>query len=248
MKFILSPSKTFKSQKTTIKASRPHGHTLTQPLLASLKACNPKQLQTLFSISEKLANKLFDELQSPTYHPAIFYYFGEAFKFLHVSDMTHQHIHYLQEHSYIYSTLYGLLKPLDKIQSYRLDFLTPFEQLGFEDAPSIIKHEVTQHLIHSHHKVIVLICSQEFKDKIDLNELKAHSLIIDTSFISIINGQEKIVSVHAKHARGAFLRACVHHNIVNSNSLYKLESFDEWQLDKVLSSPTHRIYKKTFIK
>jgi uncharacterized protein len=248
MKFILSPSKTFKIQKTTVKASRAHQHSLTLPLLASLKSCNVKQLQTLFSISENLSNKLFEELQNPTYHPAIFYYFGEAFKFLHVSDMTHQHIHYLQEHSYIYSTLYGLLKPLDKIQSYRLDFLTPLEHLGFENTASIIKHDVTQQLIHSHHKVIVLICSQEFKDKIDLNELRTHTLVIDTSFISIINGQEKIVSVHAKHARGAFLRACAQQNIVNSNSLYKLESFDEWQLDKVLSSPTHRIYKKTFIK
>ncbi len=248
MKFILSPSKAFKIQKTTIKATRPHGHSLTQPLLASLKSCNAKQLQTLFSISEKLANKLFEELQNPVVHPAIFYYFGEAFKYLHVSDMTHQHVHYLQEHAYIYSTLYGLLKPLDKIQSYRLDFLTPFEQLGYQNPSTIIKHDVTQQLIHSHHKVIVLICSQEFKDKIDLNELKSHALIIDTSFISIVDGQEKIISVHAKHARGAFLRACTHQNIVNINSLYKLESFDEWQLDKVLSSPTHRIYKKTFKK
>lgn len=248
MKFILSPSKTFKIQKTTIKGSKPHKHSLTDDLLTSLKACNPMQLQTLFSISETLANKLFDELQHPQTHPALFHYFGEAFKFIHVSDMTHQQIHYLQDHLYIYSVLYGLLRPLDKIQSYRLDFLTPLSQLGFEDAHKIIKEDVTQQLIQSHTKVVVLVCSQEFKDKLDLNEFIKHGKIIDTSFISIINGQEKIVSVHAKHARGAFIRACANQNIVNASSLYKLETFDDWTLDHTHSTPNHRIYKKTFIK
>ena len=206
------------------------------------------QLQTLFSISETLAHKLYEELQHPQTHPAIFHYFGEAFKFIHMSDMTHKQIHYLQDHLYIYSVLYGLLRPLDKISSYRLDFLTPLQQLGFEDAYNTIKNDVTQQLIQSHTKVIVLVCSKEFKDKLELSELRKHCKVIDTSFISIIDGQEKVISVHAKHARGAFIRACALQSILNVSSLYKLETFDDWTLDHTHSTPTHRIYKKNFIK
>lgn len=248
MKFILSPAKIFKPHPSPLKGSKPHTHSQTQVILDSLKSCSIPQLQTLYSISESLATHLYTHLHHPQHHPAIYSYYGEAFKSIHLKEMTYQHLDYLQHHLLIYSALYGLLRPFDMIQPYRLDFLTPLKQLGLDNSFQTIKKEVTQHLIQSNSKVIVFICSQEFKDMIDLSELRQHAKIIDTSFISIMDGKEKIVSVHAKHARGAFLRACTLNNIITLSQLLKLETFDDWYLDHINSTPTHRIYKKTFIK
>lgn len=246
MKFIMSPSKTLKRTSTLCVPSHPSCHILTNEILYSLQLCSVEQLIQLFSISHKLATKLYDDLHYGEAHPALFYYYGEAFKSLHASDFTYKNIDYLQHHAYIYSALYGLVRPCDAIKPYRLDFLTPIDQLGFEDAHNTIKADVTQQLIESNTDSIVFICSKEFKDMLDVPRLRENSHVIDTRFISIINGKEKIVSVHAKHARGALLRTCALNNVTNTSMLYQIDEFDGWKLDHAHSTTDLRIFKKTY--
>ncbi|MBS3990493.1 MAG: YaaA family protein [Erysipelothrix sp.] len=246
MKFILSPAKTLKLQPTSFTPTTPQSHSLSEKLLKKLKKFKLNQYDELFSISSKLAQQTYDSIQLDQIHPAIFYYHGEAFKSLQISEMSDEDIQFMQEHVYIYSALYGLLRPLDGIQYYRLDFLTPLEKLGIKKARTIIKKDVTNKLVIDESEVVVSICSQEYKDMIDLKRLQVHKKVIDVSFISIQNDNEKIVSVHSKQARGLFLRKCVQDSITTLEGLLSIESFSGWNLDIDSSTQTHRIFKKTF--
>jgi uncharacterized protein len=246
MKFILSPSKTLKIQPTSLTPTTPQSHSLSENLLKKLKKLKLNQYDELFSISSKLAQQTYDSIHLAQIHPAIFYYHGEAFKSLQISEMSDENIQFMQEHVYIYSALYGLLRPFDGIQFYRLDFLTPLEKLGINKAHTIIKKDVTNKLINDDNEVVVLLCSQEYKDMIDLKKLQVSKKVIDIAFISNQNHTEKIVSVHAKQARGLFLRKCIQDSINTVEGLLSIESFSGWSLDIESSTQTLRIYKKTF--
>jgi uncharacterized protein len=246
MKFILSPAKTLKLQPTSFTPTTPQSHSLSEKLLKKLKKLKLNQYDELFSISSKLAQQTYDSIQLDQIHPAIFYYHGEAFKSLQTSEMSDKDIQFMQEHVYIYSALYGLLRPLDGIQFYRLDFLTPLEKLGINKAHTIIKKDVTNKLIKDDNEMVILICSQEYKDMIDLKRLQVHKKVIEISFISIQNGKEKIVSVHAKQARGLLLRKCIQDSINTLEGILSIESFSGWNLELNSSTQTHRVYKKTF--
>lgn len=246
MKFIISPAKTFKVQPTPFTPKTPQSHSLTEKLLKKLKQLKHKQLEAIFSISHKLAQQTYDAIHLGIIHPAIFYYHGEAFKSLQVSEMSDKDIHFIQEHVYIYSALYGLLRPLDGIQFYRFDFLSPLDKIGVNKAHKTIKKEVTFKLLNEDNDVIVLVCSQEYKDMIDLKKLQEHKKLIDISFISIQNAKEKIVSVHAKQARGLFLKHCTSNNVKCIEDLLNIDSFNGWNIDTTSSTPTLRIYKKEF--
>lgn len=246
MKFIVSPAKTLKIQSTTFTPTEPQTHSLTEKLLKKLKQLKHKQYESIFSISDKLAQQTYDAIHLSITHPAIFYYHGEAFKSLQISEMSDENIQFIQEHVYIYSALYGLLRPLDGIQFYRLDFITPLEKLGVNNANTTIKKEVTIKLANEDYDEIILICSQEYKDMIDIKKLQRHKKVIDISFISIQNGKEKIVSVHTKQARGSFLKHCTHNYVQSIEDLLNIESFDGWFIDIALSTPILRVYKKVF--
>ncbi len=246
MKFILSPAKTLKIQPTTINPTIPQTHSLTVKLLKKLKQLKLNQYESIFSTSQKLSQQVHTSMHSNVIHPAIYYYHGEAFKSLNISDMNDKDISYIQKHVYIYSALYGLVRPLDGIQFYRLDFLTPLEKLGVNHAHTIIKKDITHKLSHDEDDVIVLLCSQEYKDMIDLSKLRKHKKIIDIIFISIQNEKEKIVSVHAKQARGSFLKQCIMSSVTELEGLYSITSFNGWNIDIETSTPTQRVYKKSF--
>lgn len=246
MKFILSPAKTLKIQPSPYNPTIPQSHSLTIKLLKKLKQLKLNQYESIFSTSPKLSQQIHTAIQSNTIHPAIYYYHGEAFKSLNISDMNNENIQYIQKHVYIYSTLYGLVRPLDGIQFYRLDFLTPIEKIGISKAHTIIKKEITQKLLNDEDNEIVLLCSQEYKDMIDLSKLRKHKTIIDILLISIQNGKEKIVSIHAKQARGSFLKQCIQLSVTNLEGLYSINSFNGWNIDIESSTPTQRIYKRKF--
>jgi cytoplasmic iron level regulating protein YaaA (DUF328/UPF0246 family) len=246
MKFILSPAKTLKIQPTTYNPTIPQTHSLTVKLLKKLKQLKLNQYESIFSTSQKLSQQVHTSIQSNTIHPAIFYYHGEAFKSLNISEMNDENIQTIQKHVYIYSALYGLIRPLDGIQFYRLDFLTPLEKIGINNTHTIIKKEITNKLLHEEDEVIVLLCSQECKDMIDLSKLRKHKKTIDIVFISIQNGKEKIVSVHAKQARGSFLKQCIISSVTDLEGIYSITSFNGWLLDIESSTPTQRVYKKSF--
>ena len=246
MKFILSPSKTLKIQSTLYSPSTPQSHSLTYKLLKKLKKLKLNQYESVFLTSQKLSQHIHTSIQSNTTHPAIFYYYGEVFKSLNISEMNDENIQYIQKHFYIYSSLYGLLRPLDSIQFYRLDFLTSLEKIGINNAYTTIKKESTQKLANEEDEEIVLLCSQEYKDMIDLNQLRKNKIIIDVVFVSIQNGKEKIVSVHSKHARGLFLKQCVQLSVTNREDLLSISSFSGWNIDIESSNATQRVYKKLF--
>ena len=138
------------------------------------------------------------------------------------------------------------MRPLDSIHFYRLDFLTSLEKVGISNAHTIIKKEITQKLSSEADEEIILLCSHEYKDMINLNQLRKDKKIIDVVFISIQNRKEKIVSVHSKQARGLFLKQCIQSSVTNSEGLLSISSFNGWNIDIEASNPTHRVYKKQF--
>ena len=144
MLFIISPSKDLDYKSDYLRSSNdePRLWQKSQDIISILAKKTSKQLQTLMDISEKLAtenvnrNKAFTPLfTNENSRPAIYAFSGDVYRGLEAYSMNDQQINYCQNHLRILSGLYGLLKPLDLIQPYRLEMGT---QLKVKNAKNLM--------------------------------------------------------------------------------------------------------------
>ncbi|KPQ23087.1 MAG: hypothetical protein HLUCCA13_15200 [Halomonas sp. HL-48] len=210
---VISPAKTldFETPPTTQDVTQPDFLDDSQALIDILRDYSPQQISDLMGISDKLAGlnaARFADWQPPfslaNAKPAAQAFQGDVYTGLEADTFSDKDNRYAQQHLRILSGLYGLLRPLDLIQPYRLEMGTKLANPAGKDLYAYWKPTLTSALndaiAASGSKVLVNLASNEYFKAIDAKQLDAR--IITPVFKDEKNGTFKIISFYAKKARG----------------------------------------------
>ena len=246
MKMIISPAKSLNFEKTLPTS------TFTLPLFLSeaerinslLKKKSVKSLGKLMGISENLSQLNWDRNQafelpftSQNARPAVYTFDGDVYMGLDVYSLPSNKIEQLQSQLRILSGLYGLLKPLDLIQAYRLEMGTKLPVGTKKHLPEFWKQKVTETLNQEmgENKNLINLASNEYFNAIDVKTLKAE--IITPQFKDFKNGKLKMISFFAKKARGMMVRYLIDNDCKNKRDLLSFNTdgyqySEEYTLDE----------------
>lgn len=225
MKIIFGPTKLF-NEKAQITTSETIFNDMTNKIVKNIKKHSKKSLQTTYKVSDKLIDTIYDYYQnfdSNQRYVAFDFYLGESFKHFEFNTLDEQQITYLNSHVYIIDALYGIIKPLDGIKPYRMDFT-------IKDSNKLWKKQINTYFKDEQHQVFLSLASKEFGALIDKSKFDVY----EVSFTDCKDGICKKVSVFNKQMRGKLLRYIVEHKIDNIDALpnifnvYKkdIEGFD----------------------
>lgn len=235
MVIIISPSKTLNLdiQSQTALFSQAEFTDESAKLIDKLKKYTPASLQELMSINPNLAqiNALrFMEWSLP-FSPenakqALLTFKGEVFNGLKAETLTEPELQFAQEHLRILSGLYGVLRPLDLIQPYRLEMGTKLKVRRknnlYEFWGDILTKNINKLLQSTQQKYIINLASTEYFKA--LNQKKLNAEIITPTFKDYKNGTYKFLTVYGKKARGMMARFIINNRI---EDIENIKLFDE---------------------
>ncbi|CAM1339948.1 peroxide stress protein YaaA [Tenacibaculum aestuarii] len=232
MKIIISPAKSldFENKATTNVYTQPRFLEQSEKLNKKLKTISRKKLGELMKISDDLASLNYDrnqEWQPPftldNAKQAVFSFTGEVYRGIDVNSLPEDKIPALQDKLRILSGLYGLLKPLDLIQPYRLEMGTKLK-VGRADNlykfwDTTLAESLNEELAGN--ELLINLASSEYFKALPKKELKVP--MITPVFKDFKNGQYKTIMTFAKKARGLMVRYIIDNNI---ETLEELKGFD----------------------
>lgn len=215
-----------------------------------LKKVKAKELSTLMNISDSLANLNWQRNQNwklpfepENSRPAIYTFDGDVYDGLNVFSLPAEKIEILQNKVRILSGLYGLLKPLDLMQAYRLEMGTKIEIGGYRNLYAFWKIKITNSLNKElcNNELFINLASNEYFSAIDVNNLKVN--VITPVFKDYKDGKLKVISFFAKRARGLMVRFILDTNAETIDDL-KAFNYDNYQFDSNLSSENYIVFTR----
>ena len=230
MIIVISPAKTldFETPPITGEHTQPGFLDDSAQLIDALRKLEPDQVGKLMSISSKLA-----VLNSNRYfawkHPfdlenakqAIFAFQGDVYTGLDADTLNDAELTFAQDHLRILSGFYGVLRPLDLMQAYRLEMGTPLKNLRGNNLYEFWGDKITQALNQDLKKqksdILINLASIEYFLSVQPNKLNAR--IITPVFKDEKNGVYKIISFFAKKARGLMSRYIVQNKLTNPEDI-----------------------------
>jgi len=229
MLMIISPAKTldYESPLATETHTQPDFLDDACELIDQVKELEPHQVSNLMSISEKLGQLNAERFQ--TWHTpftpdnarqAVLAFKGDVYTGLDAESFSEEDFSFAQKHLRILSGLYGLLKPLDLMQPYRLEMGTRFENTRGKDLYAFWGSKITDalnQLLASDDKVLVNLASNEYFKSVQKKHLDAR--LVTPQFKDWKNGQYKMISFYAKKARGLMCRYAIQNRITQADDL-----------------------------
>ncbi|MCU1715755.1 peroxide stress protein YaaA [Pseudomonas sp. 5P_3.1_Bac2] len=217
MLMVISPAKTldYESAPVTQRFTQPQHLDHAQELIEQLRELSPAQIAELMHLSDKLAGlnaARFGSWQRP-FNPsnakqALLAFKGDVYTGLNAEDFSEDDFDFAQNHLRMLSGLYGVLRPLDLMQPYRLEmgtkFANPKGKNLYEFWGEQISGWLNDALAAQGDDVLLNLASTEYFSAVKRKALPAR--IIDTEFKDLKNGQYKIISFYAKKARGLMAR------------------------------------------
>ncbi len=250
---IVSPAKSLDFEQT-IDAPRTKARFFdrSKELLEVLKEKNEADLQSLMDISDSLAElNVYRFRTFSTRHTeknskqSMFAFKGDVYIGLEAEDFTAEDIDFAQDHFRILSGLYGLLRPLDAIQPYRLEMGTQLKVNGYSNLYEFwgdtIAKSINRDLSKQGDKILINLASQEYFRSVDRKALKAK--VIDVEFKDFKNGQYKIISFFAKKARGMMSRYIIKNRISDPVDLKGFD-YDGYYFDEDNSTDELLAFKR----
>lgn len=232
MKIVISPAKSLNLDKKLPTSLVTEATFLKQAetIQKTLKKKKPKQLMEFMTISENLADLNWQRNQdwqlpftTNNARPAIYTFDGEVYTGLDVYSLPVEKITVLQEKLRILSGLYGILKPLDLIQAYRLEMGTSIKIGAKKNLYEFWKKSVTDYLNTELRKdeLFVNLASNEYFSAVDAKKLKVP--VITPEFKDYKDGKLKMISFFAKKARGLMVRYIID---TNAETIDELKGFN----------------------
>ena len=215
-----------------------------------LKKLKPKDLSVLMDISDKLAELNWERNQSwktpfspDNSRPAIYAFDGEVYTGIDAYTIPMDKMEDLQNRLFILSGLYGLLKPLDLIQAYRLEMGTSIAIGESKNLYAFWKTKITKVLNKSLSKgeFLLNLASTEYFSAIDTKLLKAK--VITPEFKDYKDGKLKMISFFAKKARGLMVRYIIDTNAQTVDDL-KGFNYEGYAFDANLSSDSKLVFTR----
>lgn len=248
MLILLSPAKTMDALpgKNDPAGTSPFFQEDALFIASHLSEYSREQLQILLQISNKLTDINYKRYQQFTSsyasaRPAILAYTGTVFKHLRPETFSPEDYQYAQRHIRIISTLYGLLRPLDLIQAYRLAFKLKIKNIEEKDLYEYWRPKLTAPLIESIQKsgdILINLASLDIQGALDMKRLEKEVRVVTPEFKELRNGKYETIRTYAKMARGEMTR------YILLNRLNKPEELQGFQWDgfryNAELSDTHR--------
>ncbi len=215
MKIVISPAKSlnFESELPTAASSQAIFLAESERLNKLLKKKSARSLSKLMSISPSLGELNYERNQSWSLpfdagnaRPAVYAFGGDVYRGLDVYSLPVEKIDKLQDSLRILSGLYGILKPLDLIQPYRLEMGTKFPVGKNKNLYEFWRKKITESLNNEmeDNEIFLNLASAEYFKAIDTKSLKVP--VITALFKDFKNGQYKSIMTYAKLARGYMTR------------------------------------------
>ena len=233
MLVLLSPSKNLHNiPQAAPRTSLPRMPLQSAQLIESLKKLKPGAIQKLMDINENLARLNYNRYHAfawphtPENATAAIYTFrGEVYQGFDANTMTKAQAELADKKIRILSGLYGVLRPLDLIQPYRLEMSTELKSGRSKSLYAFWGSRITdllnEDIESTKSKVVINLASQEYMAAIDLAKIKVP--VIDIQFLEDRNGKLQFLSYNAKRSRGWMARYIVDHKI---NAVSALKGFD----------------------
>ncbi|WP_448211480.1 peroxide stress protein YaaA [Colwellia sp. MEBiC06753] len=234
MLIVVSPAKNldYESPLATNEFSQPELLDHSQALIDVCKTLTPADISSLMGVSDKIAGlnaARFGQWQTPfnsdNARQAVLAFNGDVYTGLDAASFTDKDFIFAQQHLRILSGLYGLLKPLDLMQAYRLEMGTklanPRGDNLYQFWGDIITDKVNEALAAQGDDVLINLASTEYFKSVKKKQLKA--TVITPSFKDWKNGQYKMISFFAKKARGLMARYIIENQLT---SVEQLKGFD----------------------
>ncbi|WP_417857071.1 peroxide stress protein YaaA [Xanthomarina gelatinilytica] len=252
MKLVLSPAKSldFESKLPTTKTSEGQFLSDSERINKLLKKKSAKSLSKLMSISNDLAQLNYQrnqEWQLPftkdNARPAVYAFNGDVYRGLDVYTLDTKNINKLQDTVRILSGLYGVLKPLDLIQPYRLEMGTKLSIGKNKNLYEFWKKKVTKALNEEleDNELFLNLASNEYFKAIDSKTLKVP--VIEIDFKELKNGDYKTIGIYAKLARGLMARYIID---TNAKTLEDIKGFnlENYRFHEQLSKENRLVFTR----
>lgn len=255
MLFLLSPAKAL-DYETPLPAGLAH----TQPLFVAqasalidvLRALAPHELAQLMGLSDKLAalNVARYAAWSPRFtaqnaRQAVMAFDGDVYGGLDARTLAPAELQWLQAHVCILSGLYGVLRPLDWMQPYRLEMGTRLATAQganlYQFWGTRIADYLNERLAGEAAPVVVNLASQEYFKAVDLKALKAR--VVECVFQDYKGGQYKVISFLAKRARGLMARWAAQHGAATPQALQGFDA-EGYAYDAAASGPDRLVFRR----
>ena len=252
--FLLSPAKALDYETPPVTAT--HTQPLFVPqaaeLIGVLRQQSPQQIAELMDLSDALAGLNVARYQawSPVFtsanaKQAVLAFNGDVYAGLEARSLDEAELGWLQDHVCILSGLYGVLRPLDLMQPYRLEMGTrlasPKGRNLYQFWGSRIADYLNQRAAADASPLIVNLASEEYFKSVDKKALKPR--IVTCVFEEFKGGQYKVISFAAKRARGLMVRYCVQQRAL---SVEQLKGFDleGYQHVPAASEPDRLVFRR----
>ncbi len=254
MLFVLSPAKAL--DYDTPAGDVPH----TQPmfvkqsaeLMAVLKDKTPHDIASLMSLSDALAalNVARYQAWSPKFttknaKPAVLAFNGDVYEGLDAKTLKSKQLDWAQNHVAILSGLYGVLRPLDLMQPYRLEMGTSLANAKGNNLYKFwgadIAAYLNERLQDEKEPILINLASQEYFKAVDRKTLKAR--VVECVFEDYKGGKYKVISFNAKRARGLMARYAI---TTQAKTRKDLEGFDleGYAFDAAASEPDRKVFRR----
>jgi hypothetical protein len=234
MLLVVSPAKKldFETPLATDEFTQPTLLEHSQELIERCVQLSPDQIASLMKLSDKLAGlnaARFGEWSQPftptNARQAVLAFNGDVYTGLDAVSFSEEDFNFAQQHFRILSGLYGLLKPLDLIQAYRLEMGTRLDNKRgtnlYQFWGDIITNELNKSLTDQNTDVLLNLASTEYFKSVKKKSLNAN--IITPQFKDWKNGQYKMISFFAKKARELMARYVIQNQITD---IAKVKEFD----------------------
>jgi cytoplasmic iron level regulating protein YaaA (DUF328/UPF0246 family) len=258
MLFLLSPAKTldYDTPSRVERPTTPQFVSQSAELINLLKTKTVADIAALMDLSEPLAalnvgrygvwNPRFTAKNSK---PAVLAFNGDVYEGLDARSLSPEDLNWAQQHLLILSGLYGVLRPLDKMQPYRLEMGTALENAHGKNlyaywGDTLARH-INQRMTSDPSPVIVNLASQEYFKAVQPtpNSTWLKPRVVECVFEDWKGGQYKVISFFAKRARGLMARYAIQRRVLTPQGL---QSFDleGYACDVAASEPHRLVYRR----
>lgn len=252
MKIIISPAKSldFETEAPVEETTQPQFLAQAERLNKVLRKKSARSLGKLMSISPPLAELNYERNQhwhlpfnSENAKPAVFAFTGEVYRGLDVKTIPEKDLPQLQDKLRILSGQYGILKPLDLIQAYRLEMGTSLKVGVKPNLYQFWGKKITEYLNGEleEGELFLNLASKEYFKVIQAKDLKVP--VITPVFKDLKNGEYKIIMTFAKLARGLMVRYIIDHKVETLDGLKGFD-YNGYGYDQNLSTETELVFTR----
>ncbi len=255
MLLVISPAKSldFSIQKNIEGTSIPPFLNESKLLVERLRQFRTEELSKLMNISAKLAELNYERFVKwhlpfnlDNAKPAIFVFKGDVYQGMDIESFSNEDIEFANRHLRILSGLYGVLKPLDLIQEYRLEMGTKLENRKGKNLYEFWGDKITTEINKaieqsSGEKVLINLASNEYFKSIQKKKLNYE--VITPVFKDYKNGQYKIISFFAKKARGMMSRFIIQNKIEKAEDI-KAFNLADYHFNQELSKDKEWVFTR----